>query len=189
MRTRKLTRFFLALAVAFALFGVLNLLWMGLSAMERPAAGDWRLLKKLSNDVCVDVTGGQIAFYEDTHGGFHGDGDTFLTVAFDADAAPHIAAGGAWSALPLTDDLATAAYGRYELRDGGGYFTGPLATDGDGACYFPTVETGYYFFKDRFADAAGSQRDGSFLDRGCYNFTLALYDADRGTLYYYELDT
>lgn len=186
----------LALFAAFILLGLLNLLWMGLSAMDQPQAGrprteagDRRLLRSLSGDLRVDVTGGRIAFYEDTHGGFHGDGRMLLTVAFDGDAGAGaaIAGSGAWNALPLPDVLTAAAYGRSELRRGVLYSTGPLAVDGDGACYFPAVENGYYFFRDR--GAADSRSGSGFLYRGSYNFTLAIYDADSNTLYDYELDT
>ena len=50
------------------------------------------------------------------------------------------------------------------------------------------IEKGYYFFKDRHAEAnSGSGAD--LLSRASMNFTLAIFDAAANRLYYYELDT
>ena len=51
------------------------------------------------------------------------------------------------------------------------------------------VENGWYRFIDRHAQSYDSADESEVLERGSFNFTLALYDADRNELYYLTLDT
>ena len=61
--------------------------------------------------------------------------------------------------------------------------------NGDGAPVIPEVENGYYYFLDRHSQSTNPKYDSGVLGRASYNFTIAIYDEDRQTLYYAELDT
>ena len=104
---------------------------------------------------------------EDTHGGFHGDGETYIQLWFSLDITPLIEADPAWLPLPLPEELAALA----RL----------------GTSHVPAAENGYYWFQDR---QARDIRDYSeTLSRYSYNFTLAVYDTETRRLYFWKLDT
>lgn len=132
--------------------------------------------------------GGQVVRSEDTHGGCHGDGHRFIVMDFDEESgrvlAASLEASETWKPLPFDRSLTALAYG---LREGPRQ-TGPFVTGRGGSALLPAIEKGYYFFKDRHAEAnSGSGAD--LLSRASMNFTLAIFDAAANRLYYYELDT
>ena len=132
--------------------------------------------------------GGQVVRSEDTHGGCHGDGRRFIVMDFDEESgrtlAERLEASETWKPLPFDRTLTALAYG---LREGPRQ-TGPFVTGRGGSALLPAIEEGYYFFKDRHAEAnSGSGAD--LLSRVSMNFTLAVFDAAANRLYYYELDT
>lgn len=131
---------------------------------------------------------GQVVRSEDTHGGCHGDGHRFIVMDFDEESgralAASLEASETWKPLPFDRSLTALAYG---LREGPRQ-TGPFVTGRGGSALLPAIEKGYYFFKDRHAEAnSGSGAD--LLSRASMNFTLAIFDAAANRLYYYELDT
>lgn len=132
--------------------------------------------------------GGQVVRSEDTHGGCHGDGHTFIVMDFDKESgralAARLEADAAWKPLPFDRTLTELAYG---LREGSRQ-TGPYVTGRGGSALLPAIEKGYYFFRDRHADAASDSGE-DLLSRASLNFTLAIFDAAANRLYYYELDT
>ena len=65
------------------------------------------------------------------------------------------------------------------------YQTGPYLTDGEGDPLVPEIRAGFYRLIDRHAQAG----ETDLLGRASLNFTLALYDTDTDTLYYFEMDT
>lgn len=143
----------------------------------------WQVLSQIGRQLDLDLSRALLEEYRDTHGGFHGDGDTFAKITFPADAAmeaeDHLKYGTPWwSALPLTEELTRVLYGGGENR--------PLFTDESGKVLLPEVEKGYYFFYDAQAHAYSGQ---SLFSRASYNITVAVYDADSDTLYYFDLDT
>ena len=114
----------------------------------------------------------------DTHGGFQGDGDTFVVMTFpqtDRPALEREMTGPYWHPLPLTDNLARVTYN--------------LALGVDGEPFFPEVDQGCYYFRDRHSESQDPTDESGLFNRGSWNFTLAIYDSQTGTLYYYELDT
>ena len=132
--------------------------------------------------------GGQVVRSEDTHGGCHGDGHRFIVMDFGGESgralAARLEASERWKPLPFDRTLTALAYG---LREGPRQ-TGPFVTGRGGSALLPAIEKGYYFFKDRHADA--DMDDGAdLLARASMNFTLAVFDAAANRLYYYELDT
>ncbi len=141
---------------------------------------------KISEALVLDVSQGTELAVEDTHSGFHGDGILVVSLRFPDDAVQDsIAANNAWNPLPLRDDLAALVYGITEENS----TTGPFLTDNSGEAILPEVESGYYYFLDRHAEAREDQTGEALLNRGSFNFTIALYDAEEDTLYYAEMDT
>ena len=123
--------------------------------------------------------------YEDTHGGFHGDGETFVTLTFSADDAAALQAQLAeqgWQPLPTEGEMRAAVYG--------GELDGVNYGDGVFARYSVSAPVnGWYWFFDRHSEATDPHSADGLLGRYSMNYSAAVFDADRNTLYYYELDT
>lgn len=123
--------------------------------------------------------------YEDTHGGFHGDGETFVTLTFSADDAAALQAQLAeqgWQPLPMEGEMRAAVYG--------GALDGVNYGDGVFARYSVSAPVnGWYWFFDRHSEATDPHSADGLLGRYSMNYSAAVFDADRNTLYYYELDT
>jgi hypothetical protein len=126
----------------------------------------------------LDLSQGTVTRQEDSHGGFHGDGSTFTVLTFDAEAQQTLEGemgGDCWHPLPMTENVAQAVE--------------CLVLDENDTRLIPEVEQGYYYFRDRNRESQDPADDGALFDRYSYNFTLAVYDSETGTLYYFELDT
>mgnify|MGYP002801458302 FL=1 len=114
-------------------------------------------------------------------GGFHGDGTLFMEFTFvDDGMEEQIAADPAWQPLPPDDTVQALVWG---LETAAGS-NGPFLADEEGAPLVPPVKKGYYRLIDR-----QEQTDTSLLERGSFNFTVAVYDAEARVLYFGELDT
>ena len=132
----------------------------------------------------INISSGTIITHTDSHGGFHGDGITFLEVAFEDDSCLNqIKGNSSWKQLPVSYPVDALLYGTQI----GSSSIGPYVTEG-GKKLFPKAETGYYYFKDRHTGAEG-QGSKDVVNRHSFNFTVALYDEDTQTLYYCEFDT
>ena len=169
-----------------ALFPALLLSAAALAGCAAPPAE-----ASLDKALGLDLAGCTVRMDSDTHGGFHGDGETAATLTWEdgSGVEAQIAQNSAWQPLPLPAELTAVFYGYAYEKDGWSYSWGPLAVDEDGAPLFPAVENGYYFFLDRHSESADPESPAALWDRTSFNFTAALYDADRGALYYYALDT
>lgn len=114
-------------------------------------------------DVMVDI---------DTHGGFHGDGESCIVLAFTpekgADLAEELAVRSDWQALPLGDPSATVMESILSLLED------------DGLDYTVPAQ-GWYWYQDR--SPAGHSREFPL------NCTIAIYDPQSCQLAYFELDT
>ena len=145
--------------------------------------------KNISKVLGVSLSKGTIVSSIDSHGGFHGDGSTYIETTFtDIESKTIIETienSSSWYKLPLTDNLKTLVYGKKNDHEE----TGPYVTNNEGDTLFPVVEKGYYFFLDRHSDRKDKRDDTNILNRYSYNFTIAIYNIDNQTLYYYELDT
>lgn len=117
---------------------------------------------------------------EDSHGGFHGDGDTFVVFQ-----APGFQPGEDWQEFPLPENLSIALWGGMV----GDTQWGSLLTDENGEPLMPEIDGGYYYFRDRHSKSTNPEDPSELLSRGSFNFTLAVYDADSETVYYFEKDT
>ena len=140
-------------------------------------------LRTIGRQLDLDLSRATLTEYRDTHGGFHGDGETVAVITLPRDAAleaedrmrygqPY------WQALPLRQDLQQALYGS-ETH-------GALFTDDAGNPLLPEVKGGWYYFYD---EQGHPYIEDSIYDRGSFNFTLAVYDPSHYILYYFVLDT
>ncbi len=119
---------------------------------------------------------------EDTHGGFLGDGSYYLILDCSQNTSKAYELIKDWEKLPLYDNLNLAMYGG--KKDGiiYGYNFAEEA-------HLPTVTNGVYKFVDRHANTINSSDDTNLLSRYSFNFSLAVYDFNTDTLYYFEMDT
>ena len=97
---------------------------------------------------------------------------------------------GNWKAFPLDKTAQSLVYGVTEqtgTEETGimVYQTGPYLTGEEGDPLVPEIREGYYRLIDRHAEAG----ETDLLDRASLNFTLALYDTERDTLYFCEMDS
>lgn len=149
-----------------------------LGLMLRTGGGDDFWYDRIEASLGVDVSDGLIATGYDDHSGFHGDGTLYAELEFSDDSFETIiSAPGGWNALPLTEDLQTLIYGNWGEDAVVGPFIGVTV---------PQVERGYWYFYDR---QGMTPDDSMVLTRGSFNYTIAIYDADRDFLYYCEYDT
>lgn len=112
----------------------------------------------------VSIQGGQVLEYRDTHGGFHGDGTTFVKIQ----GICSLPGSRFWHPLPASPNAAEA------IRQSG---------------VLPAVEVGWYYVNDRHSQCPDRADGTCLLSHGARNYTLAVYDPANGILYYYELDT
>ena len=124
----------------------------------------------------------------DTHGGFHGDGQSLTVWKFDDNSIlEQILTDPDWKELPMTDNLEALLYGVV-------YDTGLSITE-IGPCVdfseeqLPQIQNGYYYFVDPQAESEMQHSDAQIMERASLNFSIALYDVDTDTLYYIEVDT
>ena len=145
--------------------------------------------KDVSQTLAVDLSTANVSQNMDSHGGFHGDGAAYLEMTFTDEEQKNLLEdlknNTAWSNLPLSDNLNVAVYGKENESE----TVGPFVTDDKGNALFPLVENGYYFFLDRHNESKNTKEDTDLLSRNSFNFTIAIYDIDKQTLYYSELDT
>lgn len=126
---------------------------------------------------------GEITSYLDTHGGFHGDGDTYAVMQLNEEQGSAFAAKAAqqdgWHRGAVSEPLSLVLYGG----------------ERDGVCYgrcghdLPQTDRGLWYFRDRSDESQAPYSDQALLTRSAQNFTFALYDPQGCTLYVYQLDT
>lgn len=123
----------------------------------------------------LNVSNGEVTESFDTHGGFNGDGTTFVKIKFsDNSALTQIENNNVWTPLPSDETVQALLYGDY----------GGFVCDDDGNSLIPKIKNGYSMLIDKQDDSLTNM-----LERASFNFVLGVYDTDTNTLYYYELDT
>lgn len=151
--------------------------------------GSTDIRRELSETLGVDLTGAAILEENDTHGGFHGDGTTCIALELTAPQKEAVLAAAAmdphWHDLPLSETAEILLYGA-ESANG---ISGPYLHDGSYTPLVPEITGGCWFFLDRHSGASDGVSDENVLQRSSLNFTIALYDADTGILYYLKMDT
>ena len=129
-------------------------------------------VKEASQVLNLGLPAGDVLTNIDTHGGFHGDGESCIVLAFAPEngeaLAEELAGRTDWQALPLGDPSAAVMESII-----------PLLED-DGLDYTVPAQ-GWYWYQDR--SPAGHSREFPL------NCTIAIYDPQSCQLAYFELDT
>ena len=162
-------------------------------AITSCSAIEWLLFPTATEEEIIaekigqSISGGEITVFEDSHGGFHGDGALYAEVKFpDSSFSDRVSL--EWKPLPLGTELRIVCYGG---TDKNGYSCAPHIRDVEGNARIPQIEDGYYYFIDNYtAERVADRYDESeFLYRSSFNYTLAIYDSDTKILYVFEYDT
>jgi len=110
---------------------------------------------------------------QDTHGGFLGDGTYHLILDCSENSSRAHEIIKVWKELPLSDNLDLMMYGGYFAEE----------------AHWPMISNGVYKFVDRHSESVNASDDTDLLSRYSFNFSIAAYDLDTDTLYYFEVDT
>ena len=171
------------------LIGIMAALALLLSACGGGSARG--VLAEVAWTLELDLSGCEVVSSWDDHGGFHGDGTAFAELNCSGGGVlDQIKENSNWKAFPLDRTAQSLVYGVTEqtgTEETGimVYQTGPYLTGEEGDPLVPEIREGYYRLIDRHAKAG----ETDLLDRASLNFTLALYDTERDTLYFCEMDT
>ena len=142
--------------------------------------------KRISKSLGIEIPKNIKIEYEDTHGGFHGDGETVVVVEFNnsigEDIKSKISNNEDWNSLPLSENLDLIMYGGQ--KEGIDY-----AYNLAEALDMPPIENGYWFFNNRHSNSISPKEDSNLFNQYSFNFKIAVYDIDTQTLYYLEFDT
>ena len=130
--------------------------------------------KVIERELDLEIKG-DLVEYTDDHGGFLGDGLTYICVDVSKSEL-HIEGTHGWNELPMTASIHTILYGS-ETH-------GALRESFD--FELPDAQNGYYYFYDK---QTGAYTDEGILGRPSYNFKFALYDLDEMKFYFIEFDT
>lgn len=149
------------------------------------ACGERSARSEIWEELEIDVSKGLEISRFDTHGGFHYDGILCIVLQFsDNSILRQIEESGRWEKCPMDGDAKILAYGISEET----VSAGPYLTDREGNTLVPKIEEGYYLLIDRQDQAAGEEEEGIWK-RPSLNFTLGVYDAEAGRLYFCKMDT
>lgn len=141
---------------------------------------------KIFNVLDIDISSSVEVENSDSHGGFHGDGSTFISFLFEDDTLlEQVKNNDNWNNLPLDKNVSTLVYGTGTDT----YKEGPYLSNENGEPIIPEIDNGYYCFIDRHSESTDKFDDTKVLERNSFNFTIAIYDMDNRILYYAELDT
>lgn len=117
-----------------------------------------------------------VEFFDDTHGGFHNDGETCIQLRYRIDPPQHqIRTSEDWQSLPASEDLQKLLQASVQHDEN---LEQALA-----------AENGYFWFTDRHTDAVDKRNAEAALARGSFNYVFAIYDADDATIYFFKVDT
>lgn len=126
----------------------------------------------------VERSGVTIRYGKDDHGGFHGDGTTFIIAELPAFPA-QIETSADWRPLPLSAPLT-------EFIE---FYVSDELIDENGSSLLPEITHGYYCFVDRHSESTDPKDDSELLHRYSFNLTLSILDTDTDILYYIAFDT
>lgn len=142
--------------------------------------------KRISISLGIEIPKDIKIEYEDTHGGFHGDGETVAVFEFNnsmgEDIQSEILNNEDWNKLPLSENLDLIMYGGEKEGIDYAYNLAELLD-------MPPIENGYWFFNNRHSNSISPKEDLNLFNQYSFNFTIAVYDIDTQTLYYLKFDT
>jgi len=136
-------------------------------------------IKTMSERIEIDLDNCKFENRKDTHGGFLGDGESFVKITCPNLKNEELSSN--WKKLPLSNALDYATHIKECTGDG--------CKDIYERYLIPTDISGYYYFLDRYREAKDKFDDSEINNRSSYNFTLAILEKDTNIIYYYELDT
>ena len=146
----------------------------------------WSINKRISSSLGISIPLYLKIEYEDTHGGFHGDGVTLAKVRFKGKDAENvlsqIRANDNWKRLPLSDNVELEMYGG---KKDAVVYESDLAEKLD----MPKIQNGYWIFIDRFNNETRVTDGEGLFPRYSANYTLGIYDTDSSILYYCKFDS
>lgn len=145
-------------------------------------------IKKVEKYIDIDLSSADVISEHESHGGFNGDGTTFLSLQCIGEIGAEIAENDSFRKLPLSADIGIMLYGSdYVMYSETS--RSPLS-DGDHSPLFPKIENGFYYFLDLYPQESKEPFDtDGFLDRYSFNFVIAIYDSDTDILYFCKFDT
>lgn len=139
-----------------------------------------RVPRLLAEKLDDSLHGGELLYFEDTHGGFHGDGYTIAVVRIRPSLENvfriNIARHPNWHPLPLSDSLLELMYRTFPGEN-------------DGPFDPPSPEEGWYYFYDRHSKSTDPTDDSDLFSRASFNYDLAIYDVYEGTVWFFAFDT
>ena len=137
------------------------------------------------DDLGIDKSEGYLNCYVDTHGGFHGDGCTYIELKFAGEYVDQLERKledmEEWIPLPLTKNLSKVVFGDQDFVS--------IFQITDEIPELPKITQGYYYFKDRHSESTDSASDADLFNRYSFNFDLIIYDIETHILYIFQLDT
>ncbi len=143
---------------------------------------------RISNFMGIDIRSCQILQESDSHGGFLGDGQTFVELQATKVEFHRIVGEMTkeWKDFPLTENLSKAIYGKKTKTEQ----RMPLLVDEKTEnSLIPVIGDGYYYFEDRNELSSDSADDSHLFERNSWNFTLVILDRETYRIYYVEYDT
>ena len=149
-------------------------IFMALMALLMGLSGTGLTLEEeIAETLGVQAQTGEIVYADDSHAGFHGDGEAFVILEFaeDDELVRSIEENAHWHELPMNEAEWL------------------LAHDSVVENLLPEAEEGWYRLIDRQIPAGEEADAERMMERYSYNFTLGIYDAARKRLYYVEVDT
>lgn len=125
------------------------------------------LLADVSRNLQISVTRGGVLRSWETHGGFHGDGETY-TELYGRIIIPD---SEFWHILPAPEEF---------------WHLAANCRDDNDQPVIPEITEGFWYFQNRHPN---NNDPTAIKNYGSWNYTLAVYDSVNQILYYYELDT
>ena len=123
-----------------------------------------KIQRYVSEVIDVNVLDGKVLVNYDDHGGFHGDGETFIKIKMPNDRCLDVMkTNPKWLPLPFSSNISRVV--------------------------IPPIKNGYYYFFDRHMESKNPKDDTELFNRCSYNFTLVIYDTDERMLYFIYYDT
>lgn len=172
-----IVKFLLVFLIWVIVFTIIYFIWF-----QKPMTTNEYIIDRIG----VNISSCGIQSDNDSHGGFHGDGDRIVIADCSDNNEEILKQIEHWKSIPLSDNLQILLYGGETSR---ATYSDQLSKEYN----IPKIESGYYYFIDRYAqrynDIDDVHSDQKLLSRYAYNFTLALYDVKTDIFYFLELDT
>lgn len=143
-----------------------------------------RINRKISKDLGIKVPNTLSFQYEDTHGGFHGDGITLAKANLKNRDVEIIIkkSKSVWMKTPISDKVELELYGGTK---------GEMNRESDLAksLEMPKIEDGYWIFLDRFGGKKVFNKGENLFPRASGNYSLGVIDSKENIFYYIKFDS